>query len=166
MYTLEYFAPNGEVRKVNMNEYIPEERIGFIVEKAVEFVFPEPGKYFPYWADMGLRYFLLLGYSVDGAIEETMIELNDIMSSQGEVWAKFVEKTNKRQIDCIYESFKRLLEYNLHRPEPDQLRLALTKLVNKIEKYVGSSKFDKLANKLGKTIEDTAKNFVMNISQE
>lgn len=166
MYTLEYFAPNGELRKVSMHKTLPEERVGFIVEKAVEFVFPEHGKFFPYWSEMGLRYFLLLGYSIDGKIEETMVELYDVTCSQPEVWEKFMGESNKRQIERIYDSFNQLLDYNLHRPEPDQLHLALTKLVNKIEKYVGSSKFNKAVDKIGKTIEDTAKKFVMNESQE
>jgi hypothetical protein len=166
MYTLEYFANNGELRKVEMNEHIPEERVGFVVENVVNFVFPEPGKYFPYWKETALCYFLIRAYSANEKIEEDMVELFETLHRQPEVWEMFINKTNFGQIERIYESCDRLLEYRLHRPEPNSLQLALVRMIDKVEKYIGSSKFEKMINKLGKTIEDTAKKYGVANSQE
>lgn len=161
MYTLEYFSPNGELRKVQMNEKVPEERIGFVVERAVEFVFRGPGMYVPYWEEMALRYFLILGYCEEGKLEDDMLTLYDITYSQPEMWETFCKKTDFAQVKRINEGYKRLLEYNLHRPEPDNLKEMMKAVLDKLEKYIGSAKFNKVVEKLGKAVEDKIGKFDM-----
>jgi hypothetical protein len=161
MYTLEYFAPNGELRKVQMNERIPEERIGFIVEKVVQFVFPAPGQYVPYWEEMALRYFLLLGYCEEGRLEDDMLTLYEVTLSQPEMWDSFCKRTDIAQVKRINDGYKRLLDYNLHRPEPDDLKEMMKAVLDKLENYIGSTKFNKAVEKLSKAIEDKIATFDM-----
>ena len=166
MYNLEYFSLDGKLRKVEMNEKIAEERTGFVVERAVEMIFPTPGTYFPYWEEMAIRYFLLLGYSKEGNLEDGMIDLYEITQNQPEVWETFCANTNSAQVARIVSAYNKLLDYKLHRAEPDGMREAIIKVLDKIESYMDSPKFDKTMGRVAKVLEDKIKKFVIKNGQE
>lgn len=166
MYTLEYFAPNGELRKVEMNEKIPEERTGFVVERAVEMIFPTPGSYFPYWEEMAIRYFLMLGYSKEGNLEEGMVEIYEITQTQPELWDTFCKHADSAQVTRIVNAYNKLLAYKLNRAEPDGIKEAIIKVLDKIENYMDSPKFDKTMGRIAKVLEDKINKFDIKKSQE
>ena len=151
MFTLEYFAKDGKLRKVEMNNRVSQERLGDTVERMVELIFPAPGKYYPYWEEMVEFYILATMYSLDGKLEDDMITLDELALDQPEMKERFYKGIDENQLKTIRTSYKRILEYRLGRREEDPLRKVLCRVIDEVEKTMRSPKF---AKKVGKFMEE------------